>query len=96
MRHTAATWLMHTGTPTGLAAGFLGMSEQTLREVYGHHHPDFMQDAVANITKKPTQRVGAKPSATILDLKKNTPGFPRKLPKRTSIKRHRLDEKPYF
>ena len=75
LRHTAATWLMHTGTPTGLAAGFLGMSEQTLRDVYGHHHPDFMQDAVANITKKPTQRVGVRPSATVTHLENHRPGF---------------------
>jgi hypothetical protein len=27
------------------AAGFLGMSEKTLRETYGHHHPDFLRGA---------------------------------------------------
>ena len=80
LRHTAATWLMQTGTPTGIAAGFLGMSEQTLRDVYGHHHPDFMHDAVANITKKPTQRIGTRPAATVIDIKKSTPGFPPETP----------------
>lgn len=39
-RHTAATWLMQIGVNTWEAAGFLGMSEKTLRDVYGHHHPD--------------------------------------------------------
>jgi integrase len=75
LRHTAATWLMQTGTPTWIAAGFLGMSEKTLIDTYGHHHPEFLQDAVDNMTKKPRQRVGVQPSATIIDLK-NTPGFP--------------------
>jgi len=44
-RHTAATWLMQQGTPVWEAAGFLGMSEKTLRDVYGHHHPDFQIQA---------------------------------------------------
>ena len=43
-RHTAATWLMQQGVSTFKAAGFLGMSEETLRRVYGHHHPDYQAD----------------------------------------------------
>jgi len=27
------------------ASGFLGMSEETLVRVYGHHHPDHLQNA---------------------------------------------------
>lgn len=54
LRHTAATWLMQNGAPLWEAAGYLGMSEKTLREVYGHHHPDFMKGAVAAIEKRPT------------------------------------------
>ncbi|UZE51091.1 tyrosine-type recombinase/integrase [Rhodopseudomonas sp. P2A-2r] len=75
LRHTAATWLMQTGTPTWIAAGFLGMSEKTLIDTYGHHHPEFLQDAVENMTKKPRQRVGVKPSATVTDIKNHRPGF---------------------
>lgn len=45
LRHTAATWLMQNGVSTWDAAGFLGMSEKTLRDVYGHHHPDFQSSA---------------------------------------------------
>ncbi len=45
LRHTSATWLMQGGADLNDAAGFLGMSEQTLREHYWHHHPDF-QDGV--------------------------------------------------
>jgi integrase len=45
LRHTSATWLMQGRAELNDAAGFLGMSEQTLREHYWHHHPDF-QDGV--------------------------------------------------
>jgi integrase len=45
LRHTAATWLMQAGVPQWQAAGFLAMSEKTLRDVYGHHHPDYLRDA---------------------------------------------------
>lgn len=48
-RHTAATWLMQNGAPIWEAAGFLGMSEKTLREVYGHHHPDHQGAALVAI-----------------------------------------------
>lgn len=54
-RHTAATWLMQNGAPIWEAAGFLGMSEATLRRVYGHHHPDYMRGAVEAIAR---QRAG--------------------------------------
>ncbi|ARQ00092.1 tyrosine-type recombinase/integrase [Pseudorhodoplanes sinuspersici] len=53
LRHTAATWLMQNGAPMWEAAGFLGMSEKTLRETYGHHHPDFMSGAIAAIEGRP-------------------------------------------
>jgi hypothetical protein len=32
------------------AAGFLGMSEKTLRDTYGHHHPDHLQGAADAIS----------------------------------------------
>ena len=46
LRHTAATWLMSVGTDLWAAAGFLGMDVETLKDTYGHHHPDHMRDAV--------------------------------------------------
>lgn len=55
LRHTAATWLMQNGAPLWQAAGYLGMSEKTLRDTYGHHHPDYMADAVAAISGKPVR-----------------------------------------
>jgi hypothetical protein len=45
---------MQIGVSTWDAAGFLGMSEKTLRDVYGHHHPDYLQGVAKAIgTKKP-------------------------------------------
>ena len=45
LRHTAATWMMQAGTEPWVAAGFLGMTLETLLENYGHHHPDFLAGA---------------------------------------------------
>ncbi|WP_369525537.1 tyrosine-type recombinase/integrase [Bradyrhizobium elkanii] len=56
LRHTAATWLMQNGTEPWQAAGYLGMSVETLLRVYGHHHPDFLADAVEKMTAKPKRR----------------------------------------
>ena len=52
LRHTAATWSMERGTPIEKASDFLGMSMETLRRVYWHHHPDFQQEAADNIVRK--------------------------------------------
>lgn len=48
-RHTAATWMMQGGESPWDAAGFLGMSPETLWTVYGHHHPDWQRDLAARI-----------------------------------------------
>ena len=55
LRHTAATWLMHAGVDVFEASGYLGMSVETLLEVYGHHHPSF-QDKAAGIRSKHPER----------------------------------------
>jgi integrase len=52
LRHTAATWLMQHGVSTWETAGYLGRSEQILRDTYGHHHPDFMRTAATRIGQK--------------------------------------------
>jgi integrase len=52
LRHTAATWLMQRGTSIWEAAGYLGMTPETLERTYGHHHPDHQSSAVENITRK--------------------------------------------
>jgi integrase len=61
LRHTAATWQMQAGTPIWEAAGFLGMTTETLERVYGHHHPDFQRSAAENMRVKrsaPSKRSG--------------------------------------
>lgn len=40
LRHTAVTWRLQRGIGTWETAGYVGMDEKTVREVYGHHHPD--------------------------------------------------------
>jgi integrase len=45
LRHSRATWLMQANVPIWEAAGHLGMSPQTLVRVYGHHSPDWQQQA---------------------------------------------------
>jgi integrase len=49
LRHTAVTGLMQSGTDRWQAAGYLGTSVEVLEKVYGHHHPDYLQAAVAAI-----------------------------------------------
>ena len=53
LRHTAATWLMQAGVDVWQAAGFLGMSVETLLRVYGHHHPAHMRAAAHAIGYRP-------------------------------------------
>jgi integrase len=52
LRHTACTWLMQRGVDMWEAAGFLGMSVETLQKTYGHHHSDFQRNAADAITRK--------------------------------------------
>lgn len=50
MRHTAATWLMQGGVDMWQAAGYLGMTKETLEKTYGHHHPDHQGQVGAAFT----------------------------------------------
>ncbi|MBL8575035.1 MAG: site-specific integrase [Hyphomicrobiaceae bacterium] len=56
LRHTAATWAMQGGAPIWQAAGYLGMSEKTLRDTYAHHHPHHMAETMAAITAAPARQ----------------------------------------
>jgi integrase len=58
LRHTAATWFMNSGVDVAMIAGWLGMSNQTLLDMYGHHHPMFQQTIAQVTPKKPTNRKG--------------------------------------
>jgi len=46
MRDTAAAWLMQAGADLWVAAGYLGMTVETLKRTYGYHPPDFLAEAV--------------------------------------------------
>jgi integrase len=45
LRHTAITWLMQAGVPVWTVSGFVGASPETIHRVYGHHSPDYLQQA---------------------------------------------------
>lgn len=45
LRHTCATWKAQARVPLWEAAGFLGMSRETLEKVYAHHDPDYLREA---------------------------------------------------
>jgi integrase len=54
LRHTAATWIARNGSASlSDAAVYLAMSEETLRNVYRHHHPDFLRGAAESIGRRP-------------------------------------------
>jgi len=46
---------MQRGADPWQAAGYLGMSLDVLLNTYGHHHPDYLSDAVDKITKRETK-----------------------------------------
>jgi integrase len=51
LRHTAATWLMQTGTDMWQAAGYLGMTVEMLSARYGHHHPEYLSKATGSFAR---------------------------------------------
>jgi integrase len=75
LRHTAATWMMQNGADLWEAAGFLGMTVEMLQERYGHHHPDFQNDAAAAVSRSPGQNrdriTGNKTRRAALNVVKN-------------------------
>lgn len=49
LRHTSITWAMQAETDVYEAAGYFGVSIETMFKVYAHHHPDHQSNAVAAI-----------------------------------------------
>lgn len=45
LRHTGATLLLASGVPIRQVSGMLGHSEQETTEMYGKHHPSFLNEA---------------------------------------------------
>jgi integrase len=52
LRHTAATWMMQEGVDLAEAAGYLGMSLETLQKRYAHHHPDYQKNAASKLAER--------------------------------------------
>lgn len=50
-RHTAITWGMQRGMDPWAASGYFGLNLQTLMDVYGHHHPDHLREAAAQMAR---------------------------------------------
>lgn len=53
LRHTAATWGMQNRADPYALSGMLGMTLETLQNVYGHHHPDHNREAAAAVAMRP-------------------------------------------
>lgn len=47
LRHTCATWQVMEGVTLRKVARMLGDTEKTIETVYGHHSPDYLEDAVS-------------------------------------------------
>lgn len=47
LRHTCATWMMQAGVKPSRVAGVLATTEKMIERVYGHHSPDYLQDAIS-------------------------------------------------
>jgi len=65
---------MQKGADPWQAAGYLGMSLEVLLNTYGHHHPDYLSDAVEKIAKRePTGERKAHVSGAVIPLRRKTP-----------------------
>ena len=47
LRRTCATWLIQGGVSLSRVARMLGDSEKMIESVYGHHAPDYLDDAIS-------------------------------------------------
>lgn len=52
LRHTSITWAMQNGMDRWDAAGYFGVTMDTLERVYAHHHADYLQGAVEAMERK--------------------------------------------
>jgi hypothetical protein len=54
------------------AAGYLGMSLEVLLNAYGHHHPDYLSDAVEKIARRePLAERKVHVSGAVIPLRRN-------------------------
>lgn len=52
LKHTCITWMLQNGVPVWEVAGFTGTSEAMIRQRYGHHCPDHMENARKALRRK--------------------------------------------
>lgn len=52
LRHTCGTWLAQRGVPLHQIGGWLGHTDNRTTELYAHHHPDFMADALRAVDRR--------------------------------------------
>lgn len=52
LRHTAATWMVQRNVPVSMIAAWLGNSEKMIRNVYGHHSPEWLKQAAAALSHR--------------------------------------------
>ena len=85
LRHTAATWLMQAGVDMWEAAGWLGMTVEQLEANYGHHHPDFQEEAAEAFGGRrwadPFSSRAAKPSSASCRARRRTMLFSSRFPR---------------
>jgi len=46
LRHTCGTWMAQKGVPLWQIGGWLGHTDSRTTELYAHHHPDHLKDAM--------------------------------------------------
>lgn len=46
LRHTCGTWMAQRGVPLHLIGGWLGHTDSRTTQLYAHHHPDHMAEAM--------------------------------------------------
>jgi len=56
LRHTAGVWMARGGAPLWQVAGQLGHSFQRTTELYAHHHPDHLGQAVEALDRTYPER----------------------------------------
>ena len=52
LKHTCITWMLQKGVPVWEVAGFTGTSEAMIRQRYGHHCPDHMENARKALSRR--------------------------------------------
>lgn len=54
LRHTCGTWLAQQGVPLDKIGGWLGHTDAQTTQLYRHHHPDYMNEALKALNRRRT------------------------------------------